>query len=524
MHRLVIAIVACVTGLLLSTMAHAQGQASISGMVKDASGAVLAGVTVEASSPALIEKVRTVVTDGAGVYSIVALPPGTYTVTFTLSGFSTVKREGIELTGAFNAEVNADLRVGALEETITVSGASPVVDVKNTLSQTVLTKEQIETLPGGRTLKGRAALIPGVIVPSANTGVVSHGSDSNDSNIMTDGYKSGQHLVGRGTGGLGVGWGTQSQEAVIEELVYDTGGQGAEFASSGVRMNMIPKEGGNRFQPRVSPTPATSISSRATSRRTSQRPGSSTRTQLFAYDFNPTAGGPIKKRQALVLRVVFGEQQERRSSGYLLQAERAVDAAGVPESSGRRSEPMVPCHHGRFLRIRRRRCASPIKSLRGTSSATASTTRRFTQVRGNFTTGGSKVSPEASWYLPLYPTYLAQVKYTAPLTNRLLIEAGVSYERGDFEVGVPACQLVDRACRCEIPGTELVLREPLFELHVSAAPAEHESLGRVRDRLAQRQGRVSRIGVATRSRPTRITATCRLRTVHQRRAGVVSPW
>jgi hypothetical protein len=73
-------------------------------------------------------------------------------------------------------------------------------------------------------LKGRAALIPGVIVPNANTGVVSHGSDSNDSNIMTDGYKSGQHLVGRGTGGLGVGWGTQSQEAAIEEVVYDTGG------------------------------------------------------------------------------------------------------------------------------------------------------------------------------------------------------------------------------------------------------------------------------------------------------------
>src|SRR2546428_3692328 len=120
--------------------AIAQGQASISGVVKDASGAVLPGVTVEASSPALIEKVRTVVSDSAGVYSIVDLRPGTYTVTFNLPGFSTVRREGIELSGAFNADVNADLRVGGLEETITVSGASPVVDVKNTLSQSVLTK------------------------------------------------------------------------------------------------------------------------------------------------------------------------------------------------------------------------------------------------------------------------------------------------------------------------------------------------------------------------------------------------
>ena len=222
MRRLGLAVaVGCAISLLLATLAHAQGQAAISGLVKDASGAVLPGVTVEASSPALIEKVRTVVTDGAGVFSIVSLPVGTYTVTFTLPGFSTVKREGIELIGAFNAEVNADLRVGALEETITVSGASPVVDVKNTLSQSVLTKEQIETLPGARSIKGRAALIPGVIVPNANTGVVSHGSDSNDSNSMIDGYKTGQHLVGRGTGGLGIGSSGHTQEAAIEELVYD---------------------------------------------------------------------------------------------------------------------------------------------------------------------------------------------------------------------------------------------------------------------------------------------------------------
>src|SRR5436309_3378112 len=176
MRRLGALFVMVGAGIFLAP-ALAAAQASISGTVKDASGAVLPGVTVEAASPALIEKVRTVVTDGAGIYSIVDLRPGTYAVTFTLPGFSTVRREGIELSGAFNAEVNADLRVGALSETITVSGASPVVDVKNTLSQTVLTKEQIEVLPGGRTIKGRAALIPGVIVPGANTGVVSHGSD-----------------------------------------------------------------------------------------------------------------------------------------------------------------------------------------------------------------------------------------------------------------------------------------------------------------------------------------------------------
>jgi carboxypeptidase family protein len=286
--------------------ALAAAQASISGIVKDASGAVLPGVTVEAASPAMIEKVRTVVTDGAGIYTIVDLRPGTYTVTFTLPGFSTVKREGIELSGAFNAEVNTDLRVGALSETITVSGASPVVDVKNTLSQAVLTKEQIEALPGGRTVKGRAALIPGVIVPGANTGVVSHGSDSNDSNVHTDGFKSGQHLVGRGTGGLGVGWGTQTQEAAIEELVYDTGGQGAEFASSGVRMNMIPKEGSNRFVAEgiIYASNKHFESNNITPELAAT--GLKYAYNLYSYDFNPVAGGPIKKDK-LWYRVLFGE-------------------------------------------------------------------------------------------------------------------------------------------------------------------------------------------------------------------------
>jgi Carboxypeptidase regulatory-like domain len=111
--------------------ATARAQSSIAGLVKDTSGAVMPGVTVEASSPALIEKVRSVVTDGQGQYKIVDLRPGVYAITFTLPGFNTVKRDGIELPTNFTATVNADLRVGALEETVTVSGASPVVDVQN---------------------------------------------------------------------------------------------------------------------------------------------------------------------------------------------------------------------------------------------------------------------------------------------------------------------------------------------------------------------------------------------------------
>jgi hypothetical protein len=130
---------------------------SIAGVVKDTTGAVLPGVVVEAISPALIEKVRTVVSDGEGQYKIIELRPGAYTVTFTLPGFSVVKREGIELTTGFTATVNADLQVGDVSETITVSGQSPVVDIQNTRQQVVLTRDVIDTGPSRRTSAGSRA-------------------------------------------------------------------------------------------------------------------------------------------------------------------------------------------------------------------------------------------------------------------------------------------------------------------------------------------------------------------------------
>src|SRR5262245_28143632 len=138
-------LIAAACCLVLPTLAMAQ--ASIAGVIKDASGAVLPGVTVEAASPALIEKTREVVSDGSGQYRIVDLRPGVYTVTFTLSGFSTVKREAITLQGTMTATVNAELRVGAVEETITVTGETPLVDVQSVEQQRVLNKEIIDTLP-----------------------------------------------------------------------------------------------------------------------------------------------------------------------------------------------------------------------------------------------------------------------------------------------------------------------------------------------------------------------------------------
>src|SRR5262245_44828938 len=156
----------CLTILPASLFAQ---QATITGVVKDGSGAVLPGVTVEASSEVLIEKVRTATTDGTGQYRIVDLRPGTYAVTFTLPGFSTVKREGVELSGSFVASINADLKVGGVTETITVTGETPIVDVQSVRRQTTLSNEILTTVPTARSWAATAILIPGITIQAGTS-------------------------------------------------------------------------------------------------------------------------------------------------------------------------------------------------------------------------------------------------------------------------------------------------------------------------------------------------------------------
>jgi len=146
--RLAARVLLAAIGLALMP-ATALAQSAIAGVVKDTTGAVMPGVTIEVASPALIEKVRSVISDGQGLYKVVDLRPGVYSITFTLPGFNTVKRDGVELPANFTATINADLRVGALEETVTVSGASPVVDVQNAVQQVVLSRQVLDAVPTG---------------------------------------------------------------------------------------------------------------------------------------------------------------------------------------------------------------------------------------------------------------------------------------------------------------------------------------------------------------------------------------
>ena len=245
----------CAIALLLALPATALAQATIAGTARDASGAVLPGVTVEAASPVLIEKVRTVVTDGTGQYQIVDLRPGTYSVTFSLTGFSTVKREGIELTGSFTATVNADLKLGGVEETITVTGESPIVDVQNASAQRVMQKDVFDAIPVGRSHQSLAILIPGLSTTAGINPVVQdvggtnnlrlanaftiHGGRTTDSNIQIDGFQI------RNIGSFGNLTNMFPDMGATQEMTIDYAAGMADAATGGVKINYIPREGGN---------------------------------------------------------------------------------------------------------------------------------------------------------------------------------------------------------------------------------------------------------------------------------------
>jgi hypothetical protein len=222
----------------------------IAGVVKDATGAVMPGVTVEASSPALIERVRTVTTDSQGQYKIVDLRPGTYTVSFTLPGFSTVKREGIELPATFVATVNADLRVGALEETVTVTGASPVVDMQNVIKRQVIAKDLIDAMPTSKNWSTIGIMTVGVSSNQNDVGgsagehqnqLKAHGGSFNDRLVQLDGLINANMACNYSCTGI------STNDASTQELSYEFGAISAEVAGGGVRVNIIPKDGGNRF-------------------------------------------------------------------------------------------------------------------------------------------------------------------------------------------------------------------------------------------------------------------------------------
>ena len=300
-YRLRIAMVlACL--LVVPVAAFAQG--TISGVVKDASGAILPGVTVEASSPTLIEKTRTVVTDGSGQYQIVNLRPGTYSVTFTLAGFETSKRDGLQVSGSLVASLNAEMRIGSVAETLTVTGESPIVDVQSVTKERVMTATVMEALPSGRFLYNFGALVPGVqqnastgnrqdvggILGDLQSSLVAHGSRNVDQRTTMNG------LTLSTLAGGGQLAGSTPQMAAAQEVAIDTSAVSAELPTGGPRVNLIPREGGNTYSGSVF---ANFSSAGLQADNFDQRLrdlGLTARDSLNKnIDFNPAGGGPIIK-------------------------------------------------------------------------------------------------------------------------------------------------------------------------------------------------------------------------------------
>jgi hypothetical protein len=255
MRSLTVRIFMLVCIVLAPAFASAQ-TSSISGVVKDDTGAVMPGVTVEAASPALIEKVRSTTTSGNGQYSILALRPGIYTVTFTLPGFQTVVRQGIELTSDFTATINVDLKVGTLEETLTVTGESPIVDTQSLTQRVVMTAEVREALPTGRNIQAVGIMIPGTTLAVGGGGALSRdvGGSGNLQQSPLQYRGSGdtvQTIEGIRLNNLcaqGAYSGVYWNDASFEEFSYVTGADSAEMGQGGMRVNMVPRDGGNSFR------------------------------------------------------------------------------------------------------------------------------------------------------------------------------------------------------------------------------------------------------------------------------------
>ncbi len=287
--------------VLAPAAARAQTLGTIAGSVKDASGAVLPGVTVEAASPALIEKVRTVTTDGAGLYRIVNLPPGAYTVKFTLPGFNTVLRDAVEVTVGVTVPIDSELRVGALEETVTVTGESPIVDVQSAAQTRSVTAEIFKEIPSSGSWVQMASLVPAIRASFQDVGgsggdatgatVSAHGSRAQDGVSLIDGLRIGNMYQSSNLTNMSL------SPLLADQVDIQLSGQMAETGTNGVIMNLVPRAGGNTFSGSalVNGSHPSLQSSNFTSRLQDRGLQGASTSLKKLYDINGALGGPVKR-------------------------------------------------------------------------------------------------------------------------------------------------------------------------------------------------------------------------------------
>jgi carboxypeptidase family protein len=380
-------------------------QSAIAGVVKDTTGAVLPGVTVEASSPALIEKVRAATTNEAGQYRVVDLRPGTYTVTFTLTGFNTVAREGILLEANFVAPLNVELKVGSVQETITVRGETPVVDVQSSSRREVLSQDLLEAIPTGRSFVLMANTVPAVNSGGFDVGgssamwvggsLITHGSQTRDSRVLIDGMVADAMFAGGQCSCI------YDNEAQTQEMAVQVGGGNAENQTAGVLVNRIPRTGGNKFMGEF-------IALYANEKFQGQNVGAdlvargiTIPAKLYElYDYNYSAGGPIKKD-----RLWFFISGRNWASNSYVASTFNPDGSQAVDDNNVKSFPL---------------------RLTGQVSQKNRVTALFdwaNKVRGHRNLGAG-VSPEAAIVQGQPAAHVAQAKWTSTISSKLLLEAG----------------------------------------------------------------------------------------------------
>jgi len=430
--------------ILVPRLAFAQ--ASITGTIKDPSGAILPGVTVEAASDVLIEKVRTVTTDGTGQYRIVDLRPGSYDLTFTLTGFNTFKRQGIELTGSFTATINAELKVGSLAETVTVTGDSPIIDTQSVKRQTVLSNDIVTSIPSARAYAGIMTLIPATMTQTGSAldiqvtpGMLVFGGSggrNNEGRIQLDGLNTGAAFNGAGVSSYVPDIGNAQEIALTS-----SGGMG-EAEVGGPTLSIVPKTGGNTYKGSVYASGVTSgmVGNNYTQGlrdRGLTTPGALTK----LWDYNFSIGGPIKRDRVWFFGQFRDEGSHRTVPGmfananfgdpakrtYLADRSRPAVQAGSWRNASLRLtvqatarnkfnvfwDEQQPCQGAAFPGVdggcRQSKPSEIICGAPASSNPSCSATS----------------APETGTYLYPYGQRVQQATWTSTVTNKLLLEAGV---------------------------------------------------------------------------------------------------
>lgn len=436
-----LAVLVILAGTMVPATLNAQSSTTgaIAGEVKDATGAVLPGVTVEATSPALIEKVRSAVTDDAGRYQIVDLRPGTYTVTFQLAGFNTVRREGLQLNTGFTATVNTELRVGGVEETITVTGASPVVDVTNVRQQNVLTREVLDTLPTSKSVQALAAVTLGALTTGALGGGEAGGSKGepvfgfaqihgSQNGIRTlDGMKLSSAY------NVSLAARNQFNQMMVQEIVLETSAASAETESSGLNSNMVPKDGGNVFRGTFNGegTNGDLQSSNLTAKLRDRGLSRASSIQKV-YDIGAGFGGPIKQDRLWFYGAARGWGTVEELAGVFFNANQSAlipgnFSAANPPIFRASTRPAIYDRYTKDAALRLTLQATPKQKI-----ALNGNVQDYCWCYSYFIT-----NPEAAWDFQVFPNNNWMATWSYPATNKLLFQAGVSLRQDRQKNGVP---------------------------------------------------------------------------------------